>query len=319
MGVWRVTADVLAGSRFAVSPLAETVCALIALRGPGAQPWERAWRAEHAAAFARRVDQDPFAHVLVHQVLGRAWVPDLIAAPPTSPEPGVDDELARVRATPRDVALADLAVPLAGRPLPPALLVPDPAGAVADLLAWVWETTVAPDWRRRRVLHADVLHRSTSLAQHGWAAALGDLSPQVRWLGDGQLRINTSQRPARDLSGAELVLVPAGTTRSWVCWDLPARYAIVQPASGQLLDPGASAPASLRRLIGASRADLLGRSGHPMTTTQLVAVTGLALGTVGHHLRTLHESGLVHRRRAGAGVLYYRSELGAQLVAGAGP
>lgn len=316
MGVWLVTADVLATSRFALSPLTETVNALGLLATGDPRPADRSWYTEHAGAFRRRVAADPFAIDLLGTVLGRGWLPDFMVRPPMGREPDISDELARVRATEPEVALADLAVPLHGSPLPPGVLVPDPAAAVADLLGWVWQHTLAADWaRRRRLLQSDITARSSRIATYGWADALADLAPKVRWLGDGQLQINSGVRPPRDLTGAELVLVPTTSGQGWVTWDLPHRYGLVYPAAGTLVDPASrGAPTALRRLLGPSRADLLTRLDHPATTTQLAAGTGLALGTVGHHLRVLYDSHLVHRRRAGAQVLYYRSDLGEHLV-----
>ena len=62
MGVWLLTADVLAASRFVTSPLAETVNALGVLASRTPQPWERDWLARHRQAF-RRPDQDgPVQH-----------------------------------------------------------------------------------------------------------------------------------------------------------------------------------------------------------------------------------------------------------------
>jgi DNA-binding transcriptional ArsR family regulator len=52
----------------------------------------------------------------------------------------------------------------------------------------------------------------------------------------------------------------------------------------------------------------------PKSTTQLVALTGQPLGSVGRHLKVLHEAGLASRRRAGRSVLYYRTPLGDSLV-----
>lgn len=320
MGVWLVGADVVATSRFAVSPLAEALSALRTLAEGGPQLWERSWYQAHLPAFRQRVADDPFLLALLGGVLGRGLLPEFMAAPPATAEPLFADELSRVRQSSPAKALADLAVPLGGAALPSALRVQDPAGAVADLLAWVWEHTLAPDWARRRSqLHADIVSRSARVARHGWAAALEDLAPQVRWLGDGRLQINTSQRPPRDLTGAELVLVASRNRRSWVSWDAPHRYALMYPASGQLLDPaGSQAPAATRALLGATRADLLVRLGQPTSTTQISVITGLALGTVGHHLRILHNAGLVNRRRTGATVLYYRNNLGDSLLAADG-
>ncbi|MEJ5946961.1 winged helix-turn-helix domain-containing protein [Pseudokineococcus basanitobsidens] len=315
MGVWRVTADVLATSRFALSPLSETFGALGLLATGDAPPWQRAWAEAHRPAFRARVAADPFSTDLLDQVLGHKWVPDYFLAPPVTREARVTDELATVRATPRDVALADLAVAMAGAPLPVGVQVPDPAGATADLLAWVWEHTVAPDWpRRRRQLQADITARSAAMTSRGWAAALADLGPKIRWLGEGQLQINAGDRPPRDLTGARLFLVPITAPRGWVMWDQPHAYALVYPAGGALAPTSpTTAPTALRDLLGATRADLLTRLDTPASTSQLAAATGLALGTVAHHLRVLNAADLIHRRRAGRDVLYQHTDLGRRL------
>ena len=49
-----------------------------------------------------------------------------------------------------------------------------------------------------------------------------------------------------------------------------------------------TAPEPLRRLLGPTRAEILLRLATPMTTTQLAAVTGLALGTIGSQLADGH-------------------------------
>jgi DNA-binding transcriptional ArsR family regulator len=78
-------------------------------------------------------------------------------------------------------------------------------------------------------------------------------------------------------------------------------------------------PAALGALLGSARAAVLTLLGTPMSTSQLVGVTGQALGSVGRHLRVLLDAGLVERRRAGRSVLYSRTPAGEVLVeAGAG-
>lgn len=52
----------------------------------------------------------------------------------------------------------------------------------------------------------------------------------------------------------------------------------------------------------------------PKSTTQLVALTGLGLGSVGRHLKILHDARLVQRHRAGRSVLYSRAQPGNTLV-----
>ena len=61
MGTWLVPADLLARSRFVVSPLNETVAALTLLSGSNelAMPWQRAFRASHREAFAELLADDP--------------------------------------------------------------------------------------------------------------------------------------------------------------------------------------------------------------------------------------------------------------------
>ncbi|MGC1282090.1 MAG: hypothetical protein WA895_04060 [Streptosporangiaceae bacterium] len=45
-----------------------------------------------------------------------------------------------------------------------------------------------------------------------------------------------------------------------------------------------------------------------------MTLTSQGLGSVGRHLKVLWDAGLLHRRRAGRSVLYYRSEAGDLLV-----
>ncbi|TYR57778.1 ArsR/SmtB family transcription factor, partial [Streptomyces parvus] len=229
-------------------------------------------------------------------------------------------ELARVRAAPPDRARADLAVALGG-PLPAALDRDDLAERAADAVEWVWTQTVLPDWpRRRRILEADVVARTAQLGRAGWAGALNGMRPGVRWLGDSRLQINTYENPPRELDRAQLLFIPVTPDRSWVCWDIPHRYGLVYPCSGVLAEAGGSVPvpAALGALIGPARAAVLVLLASPLSTTQLVALTGQGLGSVGRHLRILLDAGLVRRRRAGRSVLYFRTEAGDVLVHGAG-
>ena len=62
MGTWQVPADLLARSRFTVSPLQETVAALMVLDPSGnrpVEPWQRAFRVAHQEAFASMLAAHP--------------------------------------------------------------------------------------------------------------------------------------------------------------------------------------------------------------------------------------------------------------------
>jgi DNA-binding transcriptional ArsR family regulator len=316
MGVWLVDSDVLATSRFATSPLIETINVLGLLASRDPQPWERSWLARYRGAFAARTAADPFSAALIGTSLAGSWLPVALGAAPRLDDVSFDLELARLRAIPASVARADLAWSVGGGPLPAALDIGDPAGAVAELLQWTWDQVVRRDWpRRRRIYQADIVSRTAVISQRGWGAAISGLSPRVRWLGDGQLQISSRDRPPRDLRGADLVFIPGSVRDGRVAWDLPVSYAVIYPASGLLADPAArAAPDALRRLLGATRADILRLLDQPASTTHLVAATGLALGTVGTHLRVLLDARLVDRRRAGATVLYFRTPGGQQLL-----
>lgn len=318
MGTWQINTDTLAGSRFVVSPLAETISALNALEGGRADhPGERAWFDAHLPDYRARQAADPVAARLVPAALGSSWNADFITPTPTGEgTPSFEEELAPVRATTPARARADLEVSLGG-PLPALLDRDDLAQRAADVLHWVWQRTVLPDWpRRRRIIEADVVARTGQLSQGGWAAALSGLRPGMRWLGGSRLQINAHDYPPKQLAGVRLLFVPVTQRSGWVSWDDDAlRYAVVYPCSGTLADAGrARVPDGLGRLLGPARAAVLVLLASPKSTTQLVALTGQGLGSVGRHLKVLLDAGLAGRRRAGRSVLYFRTGVGDALV-----
>jgi DNA-binding transcriptional ArsR family regulator len=318
MGWWQVSADTLAGSRFVISPLAEATASLMVLhKDTATHPGERPWLDAHRAAYRERLASDPVTAQLVRAALGRRWVADFFGFIPTgSSEPALDEELARVRQTPPEVARTDLTQSLGG-PLPASLDRPDLPERAAGLLEWVWTQTVLPYWpRRRRILDADIVARTRQLSQGGWAAALGDMRPGMRWLGEGRLQVNTYNYPPRTIAGAQLTFVPVTSGQQWAAWDIPYRYALVYPCSGVLTQPDpAPVPEALGALLGPARAAVLVLLDTPKSTTQLVALTGQGLGSVGRHLKVLLAARLVQRRRAGRSVLYYRTAAGETLLA----
>ncbi|WNZ10776.1 ArsR family transcriptional regulator [Streptomyces sp. 11x1] len=320
MGWWQVNADTLAGSRFVVSPLAETFASLKMLHaGTGTHPGERAWLRAHLPAYRASLAGDPLTALLVRAGLGQEWIADFLTPAPREGETFAT-EVARVRGADPAAARADLTLSLRG-PLPAALHRDDLPDRAADLLTHVWEETVRPYWeRRRRVLEADVLARTARLGQGGWAAVLDALRPGMRWLGENRLQVNLHEYPPREISGARLVFVPVTPQRTgWVAWEEHERYAVVYPCSGVLADDGGTAavPAALGTLgalLGERRARVLVLLDSPMSTTQLCALTGQGLGSVGRHLRVLLDAGLVRRGRAGRSVLYARTAEGEVLL-----
>lgn len=87
----------------------------------------------------------------------------------------------------------------------------------------------------------------------------------------------------------------------------------VAPVAGHLIGTPPASDA-LVRLVGARRAELLGRLSSPTSTTALVSVTGWSAGSVSEHLGVLADNGLVAKRRVGRTVLYWRTEHGKRLL-----
>ena len=316
MGWWKINADTLAGSRFVISPLAEATAALFTLhRGSAAHPGERRWLEVHLPRYRARLSGDPITALLLEAARRPGWNADFITPTPLDDQE-FGEELARIRQTSPERVRADLEVALGG-PVPARLKRTDLAERAADLIEWVWTEAVEPDWeRRRRIFEGDILARTGRLGQDGLATALEQLRPgSTRWLGDGRLQINTHDYPPREISGAQLIFVPVTAAHGWVSWEEPHRYALIYPCSGVLVSRTAP-PQALGRLLGTARAGVLVLLETPKSTTQLVALTGQGLGSVGRHLKVLLDAGLVERRRAGRSMLYYRTALGDALVEG---
>ncbi|MFD3502961.1 ArsR/SmtB family transcription factor [Streptomyces sp. NPDC058678] len=321
MGLWQIDTDTLARSRFVLSPFAETFASLKLLHaGTGAHPGEEAWLCAHLPGYRAQLAADPVAALLVRAALGASWIADFFC--PTSCEgESFEETVARVRAAGAGEARADLRVSLRG-PLPADLERDDLPERATALLTYVWEETVRPYWeRRRRVLEADVVARTARVSQGGWAAVLDSLRPGTRWLGESRFQVNLNTYPPREITaGAELLFMPVTPRTGWVSWEGRERYAVVYPCLGVLAEDHdrRPVPAGLGVLIGSARAGLLVLLRTPMSTTQLVAVTGQGLGSVGRHLRVLLDAGLVERRRAGRSVLYERTVAGEVLVEASG-
>jgi DNA-binding transcriptional ArsR family regulator len=133
--------------------------------------------------------------------------------------------------------------------------------------------------------------------------------------GQGRLQINAHNYPPRKIAGAQLLFVPVTPRQGWASWDIPHRYAVIYPCSGVLAHSHpAPVPEALGALLGPARAAVLVLLETPKSTTQLVALTGQGLGSVGRHLKILLDARLVQRRRAGRSVLYYRTAAGETLL-----
>lgn len=323
MTLLRLSSQALSRSRFALSPLAETLAAVRVLDGPTADPWLVRWHAEHAPALAAALAADPFARGFVTLLHAGKWLPWLVTHPPRGGmSTTLTDELAVVAATPDDVVRADLgeAREKVGAPELHWLVGRDLGPRVATLLQRVWAEHVQPDWpRRRAVLERDITYRAGLLAAHGWPRALEKMSRRSAWLGADTIRF-TDQPGADRMVGTDgMAFVPVSLSAgTWLCEDPHGLYALVYPARGIAAVEPATAPEALDRLLGAGRARLLHELVRPATSTELSHALAVSLGTVGGHLGVLRDAGMIEGRRAGRRVVYRRTQLGEAVVARAG-
>ncbi|MEZ7132769.1 DUF5937 family protein [Nonomuraea sp. AD125B] len=320
-----VTSQDLMASRFAISPLIETMHAqwMLAGRvqaGPHAE-WVERWRGTYARLAARYPALRAAAAVSGN--IGAANV-DFIAPPPTAVDVAFADELAAVRATPVARAHAEIERVLAQRPpvtgwVRHLLLGPEVVELFAEAYEALWTDILVHDWARlHAILQRDVAYRAGRLAAYGWAAALDDLSPRVRWRRSGhiEVRMLSGREERHDLGGRGLLFLPSAFMTSIATYlDESWPYALLYPARGLGAAPP-RADAGLALLIGRSRARILAELAEPATTTQLAALLGQSPGTTGEHIAALRRTGLIAGARVGRGVLYTRTPLGDALING---
>ncbi|MDN5796490.1 MAG: helix-turn-helix domain-containing protein [Intrasporangium sp.] len=325
MGTWLLTADVLARSRFTVSPLHETVAAMFSLNEPSG-PWEQAFSARHFAAYEEMLAKHPVRQVLATRSMRPrrgdqpGWVADYLGPAPTAAGLDLETQLGDLAREWDDDRIRAALLEVRPGPLPTVMQGGGLTEELVALMRWVWSALIEADWpRRRRVLEADIVSRTSRLATHGWAGVIPTLGAKREWLGGGRFQINRYDLPERDITAAQLlVFIPVHGAGSWASWEEPDRYAVVYPVTGTLAQTSGPSRDVLGRLMGRGRAAVLSLLDVPRSPSQLAALTGLPIGAVGNHLKILLGAGLVLRRRSGREVLYWRTDLADGLVAAAG-
>ena len=313
----------LAATRFAISPLSETVAGLQQLGDVDRHPinlrWLR-WAADELAG--RPLDLSRTLPLLVND---RPSWPEFLVPAPLGAGTSIEEDLAalrrttarQVRASLRRVfgeELPDAAAALAARPA-------EGLRAIAAELRTAHDRLVAPHWSRiRAVLDADVIYRARQLAAGGAMRLFTDLHPDLHWY-DGRLRLEgarcrTERTVNRGPGGLVLIPVVLGSPYVLIKKSTSTQTTVRYPARGvgALWTAGTRAPAgSAVRLLGRVRAELLEALRSPATTTDLARALGVTPSAVSQHLGVLRESGLVARERSGRNVLYMTTALGAAL------
>ena len=319
------TADDLARTRFACSPLWEAVESLRMRQDQAAA----VVHAPFIRASARRLDGFDDLGELLLLVPPHGYIPDFLTPPPVEALPSIEAELERLRATPVEHVRADVARRFAGQTLPPVAhaYLERPAWALDRLvgvLAEYWQRALEPEWPRvRALLEREVSERARQQALHGTGSLLGDLHPAISWR-SGTLRLRRARRPGRvELAGRGLTVIPNVFVWPLACSLVVDAWppAIVYPPRGvgTLWAPNdGDARAALEALLGRTRAAVLLGLRAPCSTTELASRMELTPGAVSLHMKVMHEAGLLVRERAGRSVLYRLSATGEALVASGG-
>jgi hypothetical protein len=327
----------LAASRFAISPLCETIKALLLLAQPAPPEVNLAWVRWARVELEREPLRVPTVWPLV--VNGLSVYPEFLVPAPAGRHPAFADELARLAGTSATSVRASLCRVFGSagdlRPGPastwPASAVDlycRPAETLARIAAELAEChrrLLAPYWERiNSVLEADIGYRTGLLASGGLRSLFGDMHPDLHWSA-GTLTLadaDTGQSEVRvQLGPGGLVIIP-----SVFVWPVVSvskatstQTVMVYPARGSATvwygteHQDASGTAA-ENLLGPSRARLLAALRSPASTTSLARQLGVTPGAVSQQLAFLHRGGLVDRSRSGRTVLYQATELGLSLL-----
>nr|CTQ88555.1 putative transcriptional regulator [Kibdelosporangium sp. MJ126-NF4] len=314
----------LAATRFAISPLTETVACLRQLGGREVNAanlrWLR-WAEEELAA--RPLDLSHTAPLLTSA--RTAW-PEFLAPAPRGASASIDDDLDALLATSTRNVRSSLARVFGDHPPPTvAELAARPTAGlrtIASELREAHDRLVAPHWARiRAVLEADVMHRARHLVIGGAERLFGDLHPDLYWQ-DGRLTAARGRGYVDhvvNLGPGGLVLMPVvlGAAHVMIKKHTSTQTTVRYPArgAGALWIAGTRRPArNVVRLLGRARADILQALCSPATTTDLARALDVTPSAVSQHLAVLRDNGLVARERSGRHVLYLTTELGSNLL-----
>lgn len=249
---------------------------------------------------------------------GDTYLPDLL-----TPQPGtgtrrrdlLEEQIARIEATTQEDLESQLFTYTQihwSRPLPAAAREVAESGRMqrrlANGLAQFWRVALSDGWPKlTSIVDQDIAHRAKSVIGHGVGRALGELHPDIDWVGDA-ITLAKPWDGEIDIAGRELVLVPG--VLSWpeviVQVDVPGEVVLYYPAhrigTGRKHRPG-----RIAQVVGAARAALLADLESARSTAELATRIGYTAGTVSYHLSALHRAGLVSKARDGRYVLYQRT------------
>lgn len=310
------TAEDLARTSLALSPLWELVCSLRVLQDSERDAVHREW-AQESLARVRGLTELPLLYAIAP---GGHYLPDFLTPPPDTALPDLRSELdSLVAADPATVrrdlnyaypqGLPDVLVPIARHPK---------AGLrrVAEALLSYWEVALEASWPKlREVLLSDIAYRGREFAIGGPVRLFENLHPSVTWTGE-KLVVDKPWGLELSLDGAGMLLVPSAFAWPFILTiTAPGfRPTLIYPARGAgavwASPRAARATDGLARLMSGNRAAVLAALDEPANTTELASRLAVTPGGVSKHLSVLRDAGLVWSSRTGRVVWYARTSLG---------
>ncbi|MFI0737769.1 helix-turn-helix domain-containing protein [Streptomyces sp. NPDC021100] len=316
------SADDLALTRFAVSPMWEVVAGFRLLVSRAAHPVHRPWTDQ---VRSRVDDAGLTAGWLADLIPPQNYLCDFLTPFPAESAPSLDVELAAIRATPAAFVRHDIgkltrdSARIRALRADPERWLPQ----ITEEIETFWELALAPYWAKiRAVLDAEVFHRARQVAEYGTARLFNDLHATVSW-DDSTLRlVRRCCVLSRQTAGPGLLLVPsvfAAGVLTWMRLPDPPQLAYPARGTGTLWErrPPARAEA-IAAVLGRSRTRLLTELAAPASTTELAGRTGISAAGVSQHLAALRGAGMVSAHRAGRSVLYARTAVAETLLSATG-
>ena len=177
----------------------------------------------------------------------------------------------------------------------------------------------------------DVDHRTATMRDQGVAAMLESLHPGLHLDGATLYSPYPGDREV-DLSGRGMILMPSmfWTGRPLLTWNPldPSHNVLIYPAKQAGRRHGAPGDgaresahdaaepraAALAKLMGPTRAAVLGRLRHPDTTSGVARDLGISVSSASDHTAALRDAGLITSRRTGQSVEHRLTRLGHSLL-----
>jgi DNA-binding transcriptional ArsR family regulator len=317
----------LTRTRFAFSPLFETVTGFAAMREPSRFAIHLPWICE--AQEATRGHDFELLELLTHSREPKRYIPDFLTPPPVTPLPDFADELRLLSATSPEIVRREVALAwpdASGRPSTIQAMMDHPKDHLERLVDQVerfWQLALGPHWSRlRATLEADVLVRARSLALGGAEALFQTIHPLVRYA-DGVLELDksmcTPSPPSIELDGRGLLLMPSAFVwpKFMTILDPPWQPILAYTPRGvaNLWNDEPPPPnQALEMLFGKGRSEVFLSLDSPSSTLEIARRLHLAQSGVSEHLSVLRQAGLVEAHRRGRSVYYSLSGTGIGLL-----